>query len=677
MKRMLNLLLVLSMVLSLFAGCGSAQAEKKTEESTVAVTTQPTETAEPTTEPTTEPTLSAEEMLIASLPEQMRQVYELGIADLDMLADLQRECTIAEAVQMLQNAYTLHHGTESRLLVDILMLDYISEPAYLGWIGRLPAGLLVEGVMPEKYENYQQWMKYMVACAGDYTIQKLTLGGSAHFYCDTYPSEERSIAAGSWFWFDEGWITGMRNRYYEDAEPGNAVLETCAGQGAVLAAAMELYDRTNGERVLPYDMEDHIPVEQVLTVEQMAGMALRTYHCLYVPEDPVPYEQCTVADDTILTPELLGKETSLPDASCSSLPAQWHGVIMDELYRIAMDITMQFDREIYEYEIQAVKDAGFNYIGLQLDFGWLQGADYYHRNSLDGCLDRNRLEKLDQILAWCIERDIHLDLRATGVGGYVAGSNSHWDRSPESAQKYAQIWGILARRYAQVPNVYLSFTVMDDKDGEQMDVHWFTQGGMVRFVEPSVNAIREASPDRCIIVDISGELAKGDEVLSLGVALSADLTAKNGFFNISSNNYLVSDYYLNMQWPYNGTCDAESLMNDTSWNLVSVLDLADKAQENGLGFMISSWGSIPRGMWAAQHSTVRYPDETYQAFITDVAQTLDSYGFGWCYEEWYGLRGITYAAPLTTNVIYAQIGEYPMYYDTAMWSWFLEINGVK
>lgn len=30
-----------------------------------------------------------------------------------------------------------------------------------------------------------------------------------------------------------------------------------------------------------------------------------------------------------------------------------------------------------------------------------------------------------------------------------------------------------------------------------------------------------------------------------------------------------------------------------------------------------------------------------------------------------------------SNVTYEQIGDYPMYYDTAMLGWFQEINGVK
>lgn len=108
------------------------------------------------------------------------------------------------------------------------------------------------------------------------------------------------------------------------------------------------------------------------------------------------------------------------------------------------------------------------------------------------------------------------------------------------------------------------------------------------------------------------------------------------------------------------------------------MEIAAKAKENGLGFMVGGWGAITRQYsHKPQYSTVRYPDETYEAFLMDVAQTLEKYGFGWCYDEWYGTCGITYSAPLVTNVTYEQIRDYPVYYDTAMLGWFQEINGVQ
>lgn len=677
MKRTISLLLIMALTMTLLSGCAGGQRTEETEAVQTSVMAETEATTQPATEPTTEPTLSPEEQLLAALPEKMKAAYEAGIVDLDMLAQAQRECTIAEAAQMLQNAYTIFHGAESKLMADILAMDCGNEPAYLGWIGRIPISLYMEGVEPEAYQDYEQWMKYMVECSGNYHLDGSMPMSGTYLYWD----DGKYLYDGLWGWYEVGWTGGMRNRYYKDAQPGNALLESCAGQGALLAYGMQLYDRTTGEKVLSYDGNDYIDVEHVVTVEEMAEIALKTYHSFNPPQTLIPYEECTTANESILTAELLSKETSLPDASCSYLPSEWHGVIMDELFFYPFD-TGHFNAEIYEYEIQAVKDAGFNYIGLQLDFSWLQcGGDYWRKLSQEGYLDKDFLEKLDQIIACCIERDIHLDLRATGVGGCYKEKN-HWSLSEETAQKFAAIWKVLAQRYADVPNAYLSFTVMDGKMREQnfyytMDMNLWSQKDVAQFLTPAIESIREISPDRCIILDITNAV-KGDEAYELGVALSADLVAEgNGFFDHSKADYLNHEYHLNMQWPYNGTYDAESLINQTypSWHNAGALDIAKKAAENGLGFMISSWGAIPRGKYPPKYPTVRYPDETYEAFITDVAQTLESYGFGWCYEEWYGTCGITYSMPLVKNVTYEQIGDYPMYFDTAMLGWFRQING--
>ena len=345
--------------------------------------------------------------------------------------------------------------------------------------------------------------------------------------------------------------------------------------------------------------------------------------------------------------------------------------------------------EIYEYEIQAIQDAGFNYIGLQIDFSWLQGREYDTTQSYtDGELSVLRLKKLDQILAWCMERDIHLDIRCTGVGGLIPGKQSQWTATDENAKKFAEIWSVLAQRYAEVPNEYLSFTAMDSvlvcygKDGAlaaAVDRLGPKQKDLVNFVKPSVDAIREATPDRCIILDLSGNNV-GTAVVELGVALSADLTSiESEFFVIGEKNVLDPDWYQAVQWPYKGTLDAEALLHENQYweDDSTVIRVMELAQENGLGFMFSGWGKLMNQYRGSYFCASRYPDETYRAFITDMTDTMESYGYGWCYEEWYGHNGITFSAPITKNVVYEQIGDYPMYYDAAMLGFFKEVNGVQ
>ena len=686
MKRISALLLVLVMLLPL-AGCGSSDPAP-TEAPTAAVpaTELPTETA---AEPTTESALSPEEVLYNSLPERMKQAVDAGIVELSQLENPDREITIAEAAGMLQNAYTLYNGTKSKLMADVLALDCVNEPAYLGWIGRLPIAMYVEALEAEKYESYDQWLSYVIKLSQGYDLSTmLTSFDILDGY--SYWDGDDVFVRHSYGWFDIGWQSGMDKYFYRYMPEGNTLLDSCVGQGNLLAYTSYLYDQTTGHKVLDVSLYDEVEVEQVMTVSTMAEMALRTYHSFGHQRELAPYEECITADSSILTVELMSSETTLPDASCTSLPAEWHGVTIDKVGWIennGQGELQNYDQGIYEYEIQAIKDAGFNYIGLQIDFSWLQGRAFYSNlEPVDGQLDVNRLKKLDQILAWCMERDIHLDIRCTAVGGIIPEKQKAWTATDANAAEFAKIWSVLSRRYAEVPNAYLSFTVMDSvlsmagKDAylkSAVDRLGPKQKDLVSFVRPSVEAIREATPDRCIILDLSGDNV-GTDVLELGVALSADLTSITGeFFILSEKDILNPDYYLGVQWPYKGTVNAESLLReDQYWEKDStVIRVMELAQENGLGFMFSGWGKQHAQYRAAYFCTTRYPDETYQAFITDMTETME--GYGWCYEEWYGHNGITFSAPIMKNVVYEQLGDYPMYYDTAMLGFFREVNGVQ
>ena len=121
------------------------------------------------------------------------------------------------------------------------------------------------------------------------------------------------------------------------------------------------------------------------------------------------------------------------------------------------------DKQICEYEIQSVKDAGFNFIGLAFDFSVLQGPV-----PETGKLNETRLKELDQVIAYCIERDIHVDLRCAGLGGFTKDDAfSDWRQwnhdgiyNTEYAGEFAALWKALAQRYAEIPNCYLSFNLM-------------------------------------------------------------------------------------------------------------------------------------------------------------------------------------------------------------------------
>ena len=459
----------------------------------------------------------------------------------------------------------------------------------------------------------------------------------------------------------------------------------------VYVYAFKVYDSTTGKKFFALE-EGYINPTKVLTVADAAEYALKFYHFpnpMAVPQFVAP-ENVSQYNTDIITPDLLSKGTDLPAASCQQLPA-WHGVVMKDMgYR---DRGMHPDDRIYEYEIRAVKEAGFNQIGLELDFGWLQeqalqDPDFAPFEGLVaeenvGSFSQERLEQLDQVLAWCMEYDIHLNLRVVGLPdcGRTDQQETLLSKA-ETGVGLAKCWQAIARRYADIPNEYLSFTL-------------FTSGGVnpkIQVLLPSVDAIRQESPDRCIIADICGWWLKkvdAETFAQAGVALSSRIGTEEKlkvFYHRvlyshklglqilgDSGSYLIQ----NFQWPYNGM-DAQSLLAATGKD--AVLQTMAVAQNYGVGFTVSDFGVIldPFEYYRIPYfyPTYRYPDEAYQAMITDITSSLEALGCGWSFSNWYGYFGVANSVPLVDEVVYEQVEDYPLYIDTAMYGWFKEINGV-
>ena len=127
MKMAISMILIYSLLL---CGCGSAAVPEITAPAEIKAV--PETTAEIVTEPTTEPTLSPEELFVQSLPEKLRQAYELGIVELSLLEEPERECTIQEAAAVLQNVYNLRFYEDSWMLINTVTEDNSSNPATRG-----------------------------------------------------------------------------------------------------------------------------------------------------------------------------------------------------------------------------------------------------------------------------------------------------------------------------------------------------------------------------------------------------------------------------------------------------------------------------------------------------------------------------------------------------------------
>lgn len=161
-----------------------------------------------------------------------------------------------------------------------------------------------------------------------------------------------------------------------------------------------------------------------------------------------------------------------------------------------------------------------------------------------------------------MENDIHLNLRATGVGGFYNSNEQNmvidFGRKGQDT-RLAQKWQAVARRYADIPNTYLSFTLFGRPDISPKN----------NLLLPSVDAIREVSPNRCIIAEMYGwGNLTAEPFAEKGVALSFKLEEPSAVLNHSDyydriainvnglKNPAVIDSFT---WPYQGS-DAESLL---------------------------------------------------------------------------------------------------------------------
>ena len=665
MKRITALFLTLVMLLSLTA-CGASDPAP-TEAPAAAVPARSAPTEAPTEAPTTEPTLSPEEVLYNSLPDRMKQAVDVGIVELSQMEDLGRIVTLGEAAEMLQKAFIHRTGVESMTLNDLMASpDYSSRNATRGWIAAIPGLADMELTHSDDYENYDQWLGYMHETGKDgyEVVDDLD-------WTFTY----RMMMSFNYTWPSDAADSDLLWEGLKD-DPMCCTMKTVIGYG------FTIYDDTNGKKFFSMDDNGNFNATGEVTIADAAEYALIYWNYpnpMAIPEFVAP-DDVTGYNTDIITVDLLEKETDLPAASCEYLPAKWHGVVMEDA--AWLEESWGTDSNLYEYEIQAIKDAGFNYIGYSLDFNWLQDywlykSDEHAYNTIvnkddEGKFSVERLEQLDRVLALCMKYDIHLNLRAMGVGENYNNAN----QNRASVAGIAKLWKAIARRYANIPNEYLSFTL-------------FTHAEMTSKnsdLLPAVDAIREVSPDRCIIADIFAHTQSAKDFAQKGVALSyrlamtdADVIDHKKLYQWNranmSNEFKGSNFVESFIWPYNG-CDAETLFAKKRYSGESLDKVMTIAEENGVGFMLSDFGVNLCRANSMPNPGVRYYDEAYKAMIVDITSTIEERGYGWCFAHWFGYFGIANSKPAYTNATYTQIGEYPCYLDDAMVGWFKEINGV-
>lgn len=430
-----------------------------------------------------------------------------------------------------------------------------------------------------------------------------------------------------------------------------------AGLGNQVTYAITVYDRISGERLVSLDENDNFPLNERPTIKDCILMAFHYYRSFIEEPEMVCIDDIGTYNKDIITDELLSKETTLPEPTNQKLPADWKGVFVayntDAMYERGYH---QWDLSFTEREMDMIDEFGFNYI--RLGTSWYRMQDPYFNEGDE--VNIKQLEYLDRIIAWAIERDIHINICFQDTPGmdlkeYTVAEWTEEDIfqnaifTDENLQKEAvRYFRALAKRYADIPNTYLSFELSNECEPMSDEEY-------VNAYKPVVEAIWEESPDRVVMACVQSYTAiTGESMAELGCCLDFHNYNPIPFCEISyATEAQNPGYYKNMTWPYvaeDGTViDMEAAKDivayadaysDASYNSVR-----NVALENNVGYINAEIGYF---LW--QDAALDYMPlcsvETREAYYDDMVSSYAKDETPWVI-NWQ--TGLVVSYPLKVN----------------------------
>lgn len=219
----------------------------------------------------------------------------------------------------------------------------------------------------------------------------------------------------------------------------------------------------------------------------------------------------------IFTEELLNKASAPSTVTAKNHP-QWTGIVMNGEMDYALDIVPG--------EIADCANWGFNSVRLNLDYKQIFDVDATN-------VDLKKLQILDQIVAQAVKYNLHLNIMLCSLPGSWVETVEGFERSFDldlyvDQDKQAQakrVLAILAERYKNISNDYLSFTPLFEpfnknrSTGEVPPEYSFEDYD--RFLGEVLDVIWNESPERLIILEPWG-LSAEEETSVTYTSFSAD-----------------------------------------------------------------------------------------------------------------------------------------------------------
>lgn len=233
-----------------------------------------------------------------------------------------------------------------------------------------------------------------------------------------------------------------------------------------------------------------------LLTRSEAMHALVRFHRLYqAVSQPVwtPLEKVPIAE---LDEEILALAQTMPDVSRTSFDFHGVNVSVKEHAGLYHGIPALF----YEEQIDLVSHMGFNFIRVPI---WPEGSFSTDKKQVD----LRHMENLDDLIAWSMERQIHvcIDLHEWGDGqGTYDEAFLH------------DFWHMMAVRYQAVSPRAVSFNILNEPSGTPSDIARMNRVGMA--------AVHAVTPDRLVFCDgQEGNYNEGDGIAGVAMMPSSKL----------------------------------------------------------------------------------------------------------------------------------------------------------
>lgn len=273
-------------------------------------------------------------------------------------------------------------------------------------------------------------------------------------------------------------------------------------------------DKISGNKILPPINDEFYPFKKITNKDGI----LAAFRLLRSLSKAAKYVVLDEVGTHTIPKELYTDTTILPPASNRSLPV-WRG--MNTAHRAFAHYGAwgyKPDNEYRESDMKLIHDMNMNFTRTMISFSYFG----YPKYPKDNRINLTMLEELDQWIAWGMKYGVHVQLCMSGFPEMI---HAEWPQEIETGDFFsntkkqaltAKYWRMLAKRYADIPNEFLSFNLVNEIDPPD-DLAY------AKVMKPIIDGIRGESSDRVIVADVHSHNITGEAIAQLGVALSAHI----------------------------------------------------------------------------------------------------------------------------------------------------------